>query len=98
MKHIYYKIVQSYDDGYRIKTPLGLPNRPDGYSTDFLSDWEKKSKYTEAFPHLLLMAFLQRVTNGHGRIEREYAAGSGRMDLAVEYNGRWDNCGAKGNR
>jgi hypothetical protein len=53
-------------------------------------EWEKKSKYTEAFPHLLLMAFLQRVTNGHGRIEREYAAGSGRMDLAVEYNGRWD--------
>jgi hypothetical protein len=53
-------------------------------------EWEKKSLYTEAFPHLLLMAFLQRVTNGEGRIEREYAAGSGRMDLAVEYNGSWD--------
>jgi len=48
--------------------------------------WEQKSDYTEAFPHLLLMAFLQRVLNGGGRIEREYAAGLGRMDLAVEYN------------
>jgi hypothetical protein len=47
--------------------------------------WEQKSNYTEAFPHLLLMAFLQRVTNGGGHIEREYAAGRGRMDLAVEF-------------
>jgi len=48
--------------------------------------WEGKMSYTEAFPHLLLMAFLQRVLNGGGRIEREYAAGRGRMDLFVEYN------------
>jgi len=47
--------------------------------------WEEKSDYTEAFPHLLLMAFLQRVLNGGGRIEREYAAGRGRMDLLVRY-------------
>ena len=47
--------------------------------------WEEKVEYTEAFPHLLLMAFLQRVLNGGGRIEREYAAGRGRMDLLVEY-------------
>jgi hypothetical protein len=51
--------------------------------------WEQKADYTEAFPHLLLMAFLQRVTNGGGQIEREYAAGRGRLDLAVEYNKRW---------
>jgi hypothetical protein len=50
--------------------------------------WEQKSDYTEAFPHLLLMAFLQRVTNGGGCIDREYAAGRGRMDLAVEYAGK----------
>ena len=48
--------------------------------------WEEKMNYTEAFPHLLLMAFLQRVLNGGGRIEREYAAGRGRMDLFVAYN------------
>jgi len=51
--------------------------------------WEAKADYTEAFPHLLLMAFLQRVINGGGRIEREYAAGRGRMDLAVLYGGTW---------
>jgi hypothetical protein len=50
--------------------------------------WEQKSNYTEAFPHLLLMAFLQRVTNGGGHIEREYAAGRGRLDLAVEFGGK----------
>jgi len=50
--------------------------------------WEQKMNYTEAFPHLLLMAFLQRILNGGGRIEREYAAGRGRMDLAVEYNNK----------
>jgi hypothetical protein len=48
--------------------------------------WEERMNYTEAFPHLLLMAFLQRVLNGGGNIEREYAAGRGRMDLLVEYN------------
>jgi hypothetical protein len=50
--------------------------------------WEQKADYTEAFPHLLLMAFLQRVTNGGGQIELECAAGRGRMDLAVEYVGK----------
>jgi hypothetical protein len=47
--------------------------------------WEQKADYTEAFPHLLLMAFLQRVLNGGGSIEREYAAGRGRVDLAITY-------------
>jgi hypothetical protein len=31
------------------------------------------------------MAFLQRILNGGGNIEREYAAGRGRLDLLVEY-------------
>jgi hypothetical protein len=50
--------------------------------------WEERMNYTEAFPHLLLMAFLQRVLNGGGHIDREYAAGRGRMDLAVEYKNK----------
>lgn len=50
--------------------------------------WETKADYTEAFPHLLLMAFLQRILNGGGRITREYAAGRGRMDLFVEFAGQ----------
>ena len=49
-------------------------------------DSRSKSDYREAFPHLLLMAFLQRVLNGGGRIERDCAAGRGRMDLIVEYH------------
>ena len=49
--------------------------------------WEEKADYTEAFPHLLLMAFLQRVINGGGTIDREYAAGRGRTDLTVHYKG-----------
>jgi hypothetical protein len=42
--------------------------------------------YLEAVPHIALMAFLQKVVNGGGRIHREYAAGRGRIDLLVEYN------------
>jgi hypothetical protein len=51
---------------------------------------QNKAEGIDAFPHLLLMAFLQRITNGSGRIEREYAAGRGRMDLAIEYKGAWN--------
>ncbi len=43
------------------------------------------SPYHEIAPHLVLMAFLQRVINGGGTIEREYAIGRGRMDLCVRY-------------
>jgi hypothetical protein len=49
--------------------------------------WEEKSDYTEAFPHLLLQAFLQRILNGGGSVERESAAGRGRIDICVEYKG-----------
>jgi len=43
--------------------------------------------YVEATPHLVLQAFLQRVINGGGKIHREFAAGSGRADLCIEYGG-----------
>ena len=43
--------------------------------------------YREAVPHLVLMAFLQRVTNGGGHINREMALGQGRLDLCVEFRG-----------
>ena len=39
--------------------------------------------YLEAGPQLLLQAFLQRVVNGGGRIEREYGLGRGRTDLLI---------------
>jgi hypothetical protein len=50
-------------------------------------NWEEKAEYTEAFPHLLLMAFLQRVINGGGTIDRECGAGRGRMDLFINFQG-----------
>ncbi|WP_449571526.1 hypothetical protein [Methanospirillum sp.] len=37
--------------------------------------WLEIAQYREAGPQLLLMAFLQRVVNGGGRIEREYGLG-----------------------
>ena len=41
------------------------------------------SEYPEAGPQLILQAYLQRVVNGGGRIEREYGLGRGRTDLLV---------------
>ncbi|MDR1544242.1 MAG: AAA-like domain-containing protein [Prevotellaceae bacterium] len=62
--------------------------------TDFQEFWRENSEiwverfqYKEAAPHLILMAFLQRIINGGGQILREYAAGRGRMDLCVVYQG-----------
>ena len=39
--------------------------------------------YREAGPHLMLMAFLQRIIDGDGRVEREYGLGRGALDLLV---------------
>lgn len=58
----------------------------------FLTFWRQHAgallataPYHEVAPHLGLMAFLHRVVNGGGTIEREYAIGSGRMDLCLRY-------------
>ena len=60
----------------------------------FLDFWRQHGQpllraapYHEIAPHLVLMAFLHRVVNGGGWIEREYAIGKGRMDLCVRYAG-----------
>ena len=45
--------------------------------------WVARFDYLEAGPQLLLQAFLQRVVNGGGRIEREYGLGRGRTDLLI---------------
>ena len=44
---------------------------------------QRFEQYHEAGPQLLLQAHLQRVVNGGGRIEREYALGRGRVDLLI---------------
>ena len=60
--------------------------------TAFVDFWRQhggallaSAPYHEAAPHLVLMAFLHRVVNGRGTIEREYAVGSGRLDLCLRY-------------
>ena len=45
--------------------------------------WVARFDYQEAGPQLLLQAFLQRVVNSGGRIEREYGLGRGRTDLLI---------------
>ena len=45
--------------------------------------WVQRFDYLEAGPQLRLQAFLQRVVNGGGRIEREYGRGRGRTDLLI---------------
>ena len=45
--------------------------------------WIQRAQYTEAGPQLVLQAFLHRIVNARGRIDREYALGSRRVDLLV---------------
>jgi len=45
--------------------------------------WLERFAYREAGPQLLLQAFLQRIVNGGGRVEREYGLGRRRTDLCV---------------
>ena len=89
----------SRDDQVRMmqsvpQTPWATADSLDmpGLMAAFQEFWRENSgadrrayEYGEATPHLVLMAFLQRVTNGQGRINREMALGSGRLDLCVEY-------------
>ncbi len=58
----------------------------------FLAFWRQHGEpllnsaaYHEIAPYLVLMAFLHRVVNGVGTLEREYAIGSDRMDLCLRY-------------
>ena len=56
----------------------------------FLAFWRRHgeplmrtAQYHEIAAQLVLMAFLDRVANGGGAVEREYAIGSGRLDLCL---------------
>ncbi len=59
---------------------------------EFLGFWVEHGEilashdaYHEAAPHLVLMAYLQRVVNGGGYIDRGYGVGRGRIDLLVRW-------------
>jgi hypothetical protein len=45
--------------------------------------WLERFQYKEAGPQLLMQAFLQRIVNSGGRVEREYGLGRKRTDLLV---------------
>ena len=45
--------------------------------------WSKRFEYQEAWPQLLLQAYLQRGVNGRRQVHREYGLGRGRTDLLV---------------
>ena len=49
--------------------------------------WLDKFSFSESGKQLLLMAFLQRIVNGGGKIDREMAVGRGRCDLYIEFEG-----------
>jgi len=40
--------------------------------------------YPEAVPHFGLLAWLERVANGGGRVDREFAVGPGRLDPLLQ--------------
>ncbi|MDY0062100.1 MAG: AAA family ATPase [Myxococcota bacterium] len=72
---------------------LDVPKLIDG----FLKFWRRHGEvllrgmpYQEAAPHLVFMAYLQRIVNGGGQIHREFAIGTGRADLVVELADRED--------
>ena len=72
-------------------TPAGTLD-PEKLLEAFLRFWRQHGQpllqsapYHEIAPHLVLMAFLHRVVNGGGTLEREYAIGTYRMDLCLCY-------------
>jgi hypothetical protein len=69
--------------------------------TDFAAFWQEQGDalvggmtYHEVAPQLVLMAFLQKVANGGGVIDREYGLGRRRIDLLL----RWPYRGEDGAR
>ena len=47
--------------------------------------WRERFLFQEHWPQLLLLAFLQRVVNSGGRVEREFGLGRGRVDILVRW-------------
>ena len=61
----------------------GLLTAFQGFFREHSEHWIERFQYREAGPQLLLQAFLHRIVNGGGRIEREYALGRRRTDLLI---------------
>ncbi len=67
---------------------LNLPKLLAAFQTFFRENaesWIERFDYKEAGPHLLMQAFLQRIINGGGRVDREYGLGRRRTDLLIHW-------------
>ncbi len=67
---------------------LDVPKLMEAWQTFWREDGHVAAEgfsYKESGPHLMLMAFLQRVVNGGGRIDREYALGRDALDLLITW-------------
>ena len=71
----------------------GLLEAFQGFFREHSEHWVERFDYKEAGPQLLLQAFLHRVVNGGGRIEREYGLGRGRTDLLILWPDRVPDSG-----
>ncbi len=90
--------VLTFDQQAQIQEQTSRFVRPDGsldmpkVFREWQSFWSEDGhlaaegfNYQEAGPHLMLMAFLQRIVNGGGRIAREYGLGRGALDILVSW-------------
>ena len=84
----------AYDDDLRYCRDLGLvaQDNPLRIANPIAAFWQEHGEvlaaglpYHEVAPQLVLMAYLQRVVNGGGVIDREYGVGRGRIDLLVRW-------------
>lgn len=66
----------------RLNMPKLLASFQD-FFREHSESWLERFQYKEAGPQLLLQAFLQRIINGGGRVEREYGLGRMRTDLLI---------------
>ena len=67
---------------------LDFPKLLNGFQQFFRENseiWIERFDYKEVGPQLLIQAFLQRIVNSGGRIEREYRLGRRRTDLLVQW-------------
>ena len=67
---------------------LDLPELLNAFQQFFRENseiWIEQFDYKEAGPQLPMQAFLQRIVNGGGRIDREYGLGRRRTDLLIQW-------------
>jgi hypothetical protein len=81
----------AYETAWYVKPDgrLDLPKLLDAFQQFFREhseSWVERFDYKEAGPQLLLQAFLQRIVNAGGRVEREYGLGRRRTDLLVVWS------------